>query len=152
MTQLGLKMQQLYEKDYVLWTDTTAQQLRQRELENLDWEHLIEEVEALGNEQRRKVESYLKQLIKHLLLYQYWETERAYCANGWKEEIENFRDELEFLLRSQTLYNYALQKIDGIYIKAKKQAIIKTDLPPETFSQNCPYTLEQILDSDFLPE
>ncbi|MDM3846453.1 MAG: DUF29 family protein [Aphanizomenon gracile PMC638.10] len=39
---------------------------KNRDLENLDWEHLIEEITALGNEQRRKVESYLRQLIKTL--------------------------------------------------------------------------------------
>jgi hypothetical protein len=53
-----------------------------------------------------KVESYLKQLLKHLLLYQYWESEWDLCQNRWKEEIRNFRDELELRLRSKTLSNY----------------------------------------------
>ncbi|MDK2413652.1 DUF29 family protein [Aphanizomenon sp. PH219] len=35
--------------------------MQNRDLENVDWEHLIEEITALGNEQRHKVESYLRQ-------------------------------------------------------------------------------------------
>ena len=88
---------EIYEQDYPEWLDITLNQLQNRDLENLDWEHLIEEITALGNEQRRKVESYLRKLIKHLLLYQYWETEKPYCAKGWIEEIDNFRSELDLL-------------------------------------------------------
>ena len=57
----------LYEQDYVEWLDVTLQQLQNRDLKHLDWTNLIEEVEALGSEQRHKVESYLIQLLKHWL-------------------------------------------------------------------------------------
>jgi uncharacterized damage-inducible protein DinB len=61
----------LYEQDYLAWLEETAKQLRQRQTDVLDWEHLEEEIEALGNQQRHKVDSYLLQLLIHLLLYQY---------------------------------------------------------------------------------
>ena len=94
-----------YEKDYVEWLDLTLAQLQNHDLENLDWIHLIEEVEALGSEQRHKVESYLLKLLIHLLLYQYWETEKTWSDRGWKNEIDNFRLELDLLLESKVLYN-----------------------------------------------
>ena len=75
----------LYEQDYVEWLDVTLEQLQNRDLKYLDWTNLMEEVEALGSEQRHKVESYLIQLLKHLLLYQYWESEKLYCAKDWLE-------------------------------------------------------------------
>ncbi len=96
----------LYEQDYPAWLEETAKQLRQRQTDVLDWEHLVEEIEALGNEQRHKVDSYLLKLLIHLLLYQYWPEERERCAKGWQDEIGNFRVELELLLESKTLYNY----------------------------------------------
>ena len=149
----------LYEEDYYLWLETTLQELQQivekqniKSLPHLDWEHLIEEIEALGVEQRRKVVSYLKQLLIHLLLYQYWEAERTYCGNGWKVEIRNFRDELEFCLKSKTLKNYLLEEFDNVYQKARKIAIDKTGLPRNTFPPQCPFTIEEVFDSDFLPE
>ena len=154
-----LSSKTLYEQDYYLWLETTRQQLQQivkaqdiASLPHLDWEHLIEEIEDLGIEQRRKVVSYLKQLLIHLLLYCYWEAERVYCGNGWKLEIGNFRDELEFLLNSKTLKNYLVQQFDSIYDRARKRAIDKTGFPANTFPTQCPFTVDQVLNLDFFPE
>lgn len=144
--------QTLYDRDYYLWLENTRKQLQDRDLNALDWEHLIEEVEALGNEQRRKVDSYLRQLLIHLLLLRYWEKEKALCTKGWQDEIDDFRYELELLFRSKTLYNYFLQEIEVIYPKARKKAIFKTELPSTIFPDICPFTAEQILDSDYFPE
>ena len=142
---------EIYEQDYPEWLDITLNQLQNRDLENVDWEHLIEEITALGNEQRRKVESYLRQLIKHLLLYQYWETEKSYCGKGWIEEIDNFRSELDLLLESKVLYNHCAKILDKIYIKARNNAIRKSELSPEIFPENCPYSLTEILNPEWLP-
>ncbi|MCA2811488.1 MAG: DUF29 domain-containing protein [Microcystis sp. M090S1] len=141
----------LYEQDYLAWLEETAKQLRQKQTDVLDWEHLGEEIEALGNEQRHKVDSYLLQLLIHLLLYQYWPEERERCAREWQDEIGNFRVELELLLESKTLYNYFLTRIAVIYPKAVKRVRQKSQLPAAIFAESCPYSPEQILDSDFLP-
>lgn len=142
----------LYAEDFYLWLESTVKSLKERDLKNLDWENLIEEIEALGNEQRRKVESYLRQLLVHLLSIGYWERERSYCDRGWKAEIRNFRAELDFLLKSKTLSNYLLQQFDRIYSQARKIAIDKTGLPAEIFPIDCPFSFEQTLNSDYLPD
>ncbi len=139
----------LYEQDYAQWLAVTLSQLKAQDVSNLDWQHLIEAIEDLGREQKNKLESYLRQLIKHLLLYQYWETEKPYCARGWAEEIDNFRAELEILLRSRTLYNYLLTILQPTYQKAKRSAEIKSGL--EVFPENCPYRADEILHPDWLP-
>ncbi|MBR8826544.1 MAG: DUF29 domain-containing protein [Gomphosphaeria aponina SAG 52.96 = DSM 107014] len=151
LTQVNEKMQKLYAEDFVLWTEITSKQIEQRDIENLDWEHLLEEIIALGSEQKRKVDSYLRQLLIHLLLYSYWESEKDYCQKGWENEIDNFRFELELLFRSKTLYNYFLEEIDVIYPKARKRAIKKTGLSSQIFPQKCPFTVAQLLDNDYLP-
>jgi len=80
-TQLSTdKIKNLYEQDFYLWLEITINQLKQRNLVKLDWHNLIEELEDLGREQKHKVESYLRQLLKHLLLYQYWESQKLYSA------------------------------------------------------------------------
>ncbi|GBF78907.1 hypothetical protein AsFPU1_0298 [Aphanothece sacrum FPU1] len=150
-TDIKIPLPDIYNTDFVLWIDETVKQLKNKDLVNLDWEHLIEEIEALGSEQRRKVRSYLKQLFIHLLLYRYWISEKERCERGWQDEIENFRDELEDLLESKTLYNYCLQEWDNMYVKARLRVIQKTGLEPSIFPIDCPFTLEQILDFDFLP-
>lgn len=150
-TQLAKnKLNNLYQEDFYLWVQKTTDQLREKNLVDLDWHHLIEELEGLGREQKHKVESYLRQLLKHLLLYQYWETEKLYSAKGWADEIDNFRAELEILLRSKTLLNYFQTIISPTYKRARKSAIKKSQL--DIFPEICPYSLEEILDSEWLPE
>jgi len=138
-------IEQLYQEDYSLWIEQTTQQLRERNADSLDWQHLAEEIEDLGKELKHKVDSYLKQLLIHLLLYQYWTEEKERCGIGWRIEINNFRDELEWLFESKSLYSYFLTRIDLIYIKARRQAIVKTQLNEQTFPKICPFSVEQIL-------
>ena len=109
-------------------------------------------IEGLGREQRHKVDSYLVQLLIHLLLYRYWEAEKSRCQWGWENEIDNFRLELELLLESKTLYNYYLERIEKLYPKARRRAINKTKLNSNIFPEICPFTPEQLLDIQFLPE
>ena len=142
---------EIYEQDYPEWLDITLSQLQNRDLENIDWEHLIEEIAALGNEHRRKVESYLLRLLIHLLLYNYWSSEKDWSGRGWEKEIDNFRLELDLLLESKVLYNHCVKILDKIYIKARKNAIRKSELSPEIFPENCPYSLTEILNPEWLP-
>jgi hypothetical protein len=67
-----------------------------------------------------------------------------------KDEIDNFRNELAILLRSKTLYNYAASILEFTYEKARRSAANKSKL--DIFPSECPYTLEQALDIDDLPE
>ena len=142
----------LYEQDYFLWLEETYKMLENDQTKELDFLHLKEEIFSLGNEQRRKVDSYLRQLLIHLLLYQYWDSEKDRCAKGWQNEIDNFRFELELLLRSRTLYNYFLQEIEEIYVKSRRQAIKKSELPSNLFPESCPFSADALLDPEFLPD
>ena len=142
----------LYEQDYFLWLEETYKMLENNQIKELDFLHLKEEILSLGNEQRRKVDSYLRQLFIHLLLYQYWDSEKDRCAKSWQNEIDNFRFELELLLRSRTLYNYFLQEIEEIYVKARRQAIKKSELLSNLFSESCPFSADALLDPEFLPD
>ncbi|MEA5577799.1 DUF29 domain-containing protein [Anabaena sp. UHCC 0451] len=142
---------EIYEQDYPEWLNITLNQLQNRDLENIDWEHLIEEITALGNEQRRKVESYLLRLLIHLLLYNYWSAEKDWSGKGWEKEIDNFRLELDLLLESKVLYNHCTKVLGKIYIKARNNAIRKSELSSEIFPENCPYSLTEILNPEWLP-
>ncbi len=150
MTQTT-SLSSLYEQDYSAWLDLTLAQLKQRNFSDIDWKNLIEEIAVLGIEQRRKVKSYLLRLFIHLLLYQYWQSERTFSGKGWEKEIDNFRLELDLLLESQTLYNYFLSISEKSYSKARKLASQKSKLSIAIFPEECPYSIEQILDFGWLP-
>jgi hypothetical protein len=147
-TQIS-NLSQLYEQDYFLWLEKTAELLKNRNFSQLDLENLIEEIESLGKSEKRAVASFLKQLLKHLLLYSYWDSEREWSGRGWLEEISNFRFELSQYLDSKTLSNYAEQELETIYARARQEAILKSNLT--TIPAKCPYSLEQILDDQFIP-
>lgn len=127
----------LYDDDYVAWLDITLEQLKKHDLDHLDWQNLTEEIEALGREQRRKVESYLLRLLIHLLLYQHWHTEREWSGRGWEKEIDNFRLELDLLLESKVLSNYLETVLEKDYQKARK----KRDSQVPAFSRNLSHQL-----------
>jgi hypothetical protein len=48
-TRVRPKAEQLYHEDFYVWSESQAELLRKREFEALDLDHLIEEVEGLGD-------------------------------------------------------------------------------------------------------
>ncbi len=49
----------IYETDYYQWTIEQAKALKERNFNNLDWENIIEELEALGRSEYHAVVSLL---------------------------------------------------------------------------------------------
>ena len=68
LTQTQLK--NLYEIDEHLWLEQTIKILKEKRLDNLDLENLIEELENLSKKEKNRVSSFLEQIIRHLLLLQ----------------------------------------------------------------------------------
>ena len=68
----NLSLKELYEIDDHLWLEETIKLLKANHLEELDLENLIEELENFGRRDKAKVASLLEQIIRHLLLLQYW--------------------------------------------------------------------------------
>ncbi|MHC5819537.1 MAG: DUF29 family protein [Nostoc sp.] len=54
--------------------------------------------------------------------------------------------------RSKTLYNYFLNCLDTVHLKARRQAIQKTGLPPGIFPDKCPFTPQDIFNSEYFRE
>jgi hypothetical protein len=137
-------LQQLYETDDYLWLLATIDLLKQGRFDEVDLENLIEELEDLGSEKKNAVKSLLEQVIRHLLLLQFWteESERNYYH--WQSEILGFRYQLEDRLTTN-LRNYLAEEMDNIYNRALKYVQIKTKFKVD-FPAECPYTLEQLLD------
>jgi hypothetical protein len=143
------KLASLYEIDYEQWLEQTINFLKNNRLEELDLEHLIEELEELGRRDKLTVESFLEQIIRHLLLLHFWTEENDYNANHWQAEIMSFRTQINEYL-TQNLRNHLLVNQSKIYQKALKYVRQKTGYNV-TFPEECPYTLAQLLEQDWLP-
>jgi hypothetical protein len=142
-------LKQLYEIDDSQWLEETVKLLKNQQFKDIDWENLIEELEDLGKEKKNAVVSLLEQVIRHLLLLEYWPSEREYNQVHWQEEIYNFRIQLKRRLTTN-LRNYLESELNSIYQDALGFVQIKTQKTVK-FPPDCPYSLDQLLDIDCLP-
>jgi len=144
-----IDLKNLYEIDEVQWLEETVKLIKNHQFEDLDLDNLIEELEDLGREKKNAVASLLEQIIRHLLLLQYWTSEAEYNTVHWKEEIYTFRVQLRRKITTN-LRNYLESEYHSIYQDALGFVKIKTQnsvyFPPE-----CPYNLEQLLDIEWFP-
>jgi Domain of unknown function DUF29 len=140
--------QNLYETDFLKWLETTADNLRTHDYSAIDWENLIEEIEAMGRSERRRLKSNLIVLVLHLLKWQHQSDRRS---GSWKGSIVEHRRRIrDDLADSPSLKPYLEQVLDDCYRDAVEQAAAETGLPSETFSELCPYSVMEILDTNFL--
>lgn len=147
VTRINLK--ELYEIDDYLWLQETIKLLKKNRLDELDLDNLIEELEDLGRKHKAAVESLLEQIIRHLLLCEYWQSEAEYNLDHWKAEIISFRTQIQRLLTTN-LRNHLEYELPKIYDSAFKYIRQKTGFKIN-FPNHCTYTLEQLLDEDWYP-
>ena len=104
----------------------------------------------MGAVQGKAIKSNLVVLLTHLLKHQFQPEQRS---NSWRGSIvehrRRLRDDFE---ESPSLRPYAAEVFARAYADAREQASAETGLPLRSFPRSSPYTLEQILDSEFLPD
>jgi hypothetical protein len=141
----------LYDQDYCLWLEKTSQLLRERRFNEIDINNLVEEIEGLTKSDRRAIRNRLTVLLEHLLKLAYWEQERELNARGWKNTIKEQRRQIKFLLQdSPSLKPFFLEIFQDCYRDAREDASDNTGLSIDVFPQECPFSVEQILEFDYL--
>ncbi len=150
MPPIKAELQMLYETDYMQWIETTIEKLRSQDYANVDWENLIEEIEAMGRRDRQSLKSNLIVILLHLLK---WEFQPEKRSGSWESSIiEHRRRVKDDLIDSPSLKPYLENIFAECYTQAVKQAKAETGLPLQTFPVQCPYELPQVIDDEFLPE
>lgn len=140
--------QDLYNRDYCLWLEATVNLLRNRKLESLDFEHLIEEIEDMGKDKRREVKNRLIVLLMHLLKYQYQPEKRS---SSWVTTIWEQHYQIESLLEdSPSLKPYYLEIFSDCYSKALRASITETKLPKSAFPSESPFIPDDVINPDFI--
>jgi Domain of unknown function DUF29 len=140
----------LYERDFCLWIEQQARLLKEGRLEQLDLVNLVEEIEDLGIGEKKAVKSNLVVVLLHLLKHQFQPRRRS---RGWQASIVEHRQRLRDDFRiSPSLRGYARDVYVEAYADARARASAETGLPEGTFPRASPYSLEQALDPDFLPD
>ena len=118
--------QTLYEQDFSLWVKDTVEKLKAKNTENLDWEHLIEEIEGLASRDRREIKHRLITLFEHALKRRYVPLNE--CYRGWELTIKRTQSKLKDLLEdSPSLRSYLLEIIPNCYQEALENVRIEYD-------------------------
>jgi hypothetical protein len=145
------KVETLYDEDFFRWTQETAELIRQRRFDEVDLDHVAEEIEDMGKRDHREVRSRLIVLLMHLLKWQLQPERRE--KSTWVATINEQRADLDLVLQdSPSLRHIPRKQLPLIYRNAVERAIRDTGLSHKLFPSDCPYTPEQILDYGFLPE
>jgi hypothetical protein len=140
----------LYDRDFYSWTRQQASLLRQHQFDRLDLSHLVEELEDLGNRHYDQLESRLMQLVAHLLK---WQVQHWQRTNSWRATIRVQRTAIAKLLRRNPGLKPRLEEaMTESWSEARDLAIAETDLPDDRFPETNPFSVEQVLNSDFWPE
>lgn len=143
-------IESLYEQDFNLWIEEQVKALRERNFKVLDWDNLLEEIETLGKSDRRELRNRTIILVMHLLKWKYQSNKQT---NSWRNTIRIQRREINNLLQeSPSLRGYLEACFTDWYSDAREDAANETQLPLNLFSNECPFSLTEILKKDWLPK
>lgn len=148
----------LYRDDFYAWTRDQAQALRRlaetRPNVEVDWEHLIEEVEDLGKAALRAVESQLHRVIEHCLKLAYSKADAT--RRGWLNSIDGARAKIDDRM-TPNLRPDAQARLDHLYQQVLRR--VRRDLEAygeaeaaATLPASCPFRFDELVDADWYPE
>ena len=142
-------MKTSYETDVVAWANEQAALIRAGKFDQLDAEHLAEEVEALSAKEKRELRNRLAVLLQHLLK---WQFQPQFRSDSWTttmfEQRLNIHDILE---DSPSLRGILNERFDSAYRLAVSQAARETKIALANFPKTCPFSLENVLTEGWLP-
>jgi hypothetical protein len=142
-----------YNTDFYAWALHQADLLRHEDYAELDLGNLIEEVEEMGRSQRDALESHLTVLLRHVLKLAALPNSNP--SRGWRLTIKEQRQQIRRLLKKNpSLRPLLLDMTSDLYNDARDLAtddLALDDLAGCTLPVHCPWTVEQLLDLDWLP-
>ena len=120
-------LKKLHDRDFNLWIENQVVAIKNKNLNDMDWENLLEEIEDMGASQKRALRSYYYKLAEHILKLRDWHSERKRNSAKWRVEITNFRRAINDILQdSPSLKNYLqdnhinwFNKVVNNYLKNK---------------------------------
>lgn len=140
----------LYDQDFYAWTKEQAKLIKDKAFDKLDIAHLFEEVEDMGNRHADEIESRLAVLLTHLLK---WKYQPNLQSRSWQLTIKEQRRGINKRLKKMPSLK---SKLPELFIEAYEDSILEaekeTGLDEKTFPAVCEWTIEQVIDDEFLPD
>uniref|UniRef100_UPI000AEE0818 DUF29 domain-containing protein n=1 Tax=Candidatus Thiosymbion oneisti TaxID=589554 RepID=UPI000AEE0818 len=135
-----------YEEDVIAWATEQASLLRAGQFDQLDTEHLAEEIEDVGKSEQRELVSRMTRLLAHLLK---WQKQPGRRGASWQITIRNQRRGIVRRLKETPSLRPKLAESDwwtGVWDDATAQAAEETGL--SDFPEICPWEPSEILNQE----
>lgn len=138
-----------YDDDLVQWIDAQIHLLLEHRFSELDIENLVEELDGMKKQYAHELDSRLTVLIMHLLKCQY---QQNHPTNKWHSTLIEQRRRIALLLKDAPSMRALVQPFAlDCYPSARRRAALETHLGANIFPTHLPYSVEQILDDNFIP-
>jgi hypothetical protein len=141
-----------YDKDVILWSQEQATLLRAGRFEDLDIEHLADEIEDVGKSERRELASRMAVLLAHLLK---WSRQPGKRTNGWRATIAHQRKRIALSIKETPSLKTVMRDRDwqeAMWLDAVVQAARETGFEEDDFPDSSPWTMDLAADPDFWPD
>jgi hypothetical protein len=144
-THMEAKKLNLYDKDYYGWIVENVSLLKAKRFNDVDLKNLIEELKDMGKSEKRSLESYLTNLISHRLK---WDLQPNKRSNSWIGTINIARRKVTKLLEENPSFkNLAETLLQDAYVDGVYEAMSDTGLQESEFPGECPYKLNDLLNT-----
>jgi hypothetical protein len=132
----------LHDTDFSLWTLEQTKFLKRKEFHNLDIDNLIEEVESLGNSEKRALESYIEIWLLHMLKVMYQPEKHT---RSWDVSIKIHKYKAQkTLLKNPSLKPELKEIIDDAYFSARLLASDETGIDENVFPRVSPWSAMEL--------
>ena len=137
----------LYRSDLYAWVQEQVRLLKAGRLDEIDARNIAEEISDVGSNEYDKLESALRVLLAHMLN---WDHQPERRSRSWESTIGiQRRHTLKQLQKNPSLKSRRDEAVRDGYGDARLLASGETDLPVETFPDNCPYDWDAIVSRPF---
>ena len=144
-----MSVSSLHDMDFYAWTQQQVHLLKSGHLIDVDVKHLIEEIEGMGASERRELINRLAVLLAHLLK---WQFQPSFRGRSWQLTIKEQRRQLHRHLRDNPSLHARLDEfVADAYVDSVLKAAKETGLDEAAFPDQCPYSQDDILSSEFYP-
>jgi hypothetical protein len=138
----------LYERDVLAWSEQQADLLRRlargERVNDVDWSHVVEEIEDVGLSELNAVQSFLRQMLVHLLKIRGWPDHAS--VRHWREEVATFQAEAVQRFAPSMRQRIDLDRLYGLALRQLRVA--DYGQAPFPWPGECRLTLDQLLADD----
>lgn len=143
----------LYESDFAAWAFEQAAAVQRGDWRALDVPNLVEELESMGRQQRAELRNRLAVLLMHLAKWEHQPMMRVLHGRSWGSTIVTQRGELRGVMDdSPSLASYVPEAMAAAWENGRRKAARETGVELGSFPEACPYTWEQAMDYDWMPD